>query len=64
LVGREWNLIDVSERTIHQGDIYSKVEVKLQLTTLKKVNNEENLELWNSSKCSQGNRQNRKGQSN
>jgi hypothetical protein len=52
LVGREWNLIDVSERTIHQGDIYNKVEVKLQLTTLKKVKNEENLELWNSSKCS------------
>jgi hypothetical protein len=43
-------------RIIHQGDTYSQVEVKLQLNTLKKVKNEENLELWNSSKCSQRNR--------
>jgi hypothetical protein len=49
---------------MHQGDTYSQVEVKLQLNALEKVKNEENLELWNSSKSSQRNRQNKKGQSN
>jgi hypothetical protein len=29
---------------MHQGDTYSQVEVKLQLNTLEKVKNEENLE--------------------
>jgi hypothetical protein len=39
-----------SRRCIQSG------EGKLQLNTLEKVKNEENLEVWNSSKCSERNR--------